>query len=319
MSIPHHPADTASRISAASDSDETSAYHTPTGEAVEPALPGERYRVLGVIARGGMGIVWRAHDLSLDRPLAIKALLPIQTPQPDDEWRFLEEAAITGQLQHPGIPPVHEVGRLSDGRPFFSMKLIQGRTLGELLQERLTPQADLPRFLKIFEQIAQTLAYAHAQGIIHRDLKPLNIMVGAFGEVQVMDWGLAKRRQRDQQAAAAPRAAGLEDTDRLCAAPRHVADAATRRPDNEDSHTQAGQVLGTFAYMAPEQARAEVDALDERCDVFGLGAILCVILTGRPPYQGRDRGEVLERARSADLAQAHSHLDCCGADSVWWT
>src|SRR5262249_40632863 len=107
--------------------------------------------------------------------------------------RFLEEARITGQLQHPGIPPVHEIGRLEDGRPFFSMKLIEGRTLSDLLRERATPQTDLPRFLKIFERIAQALASAPSRGITHGDLRPLNVMVGALGGVQVMAWGLAHR------------------------------------------------------------------------------------------------------------------------------
>ena len=105
----------------------------------------------------------------------------------------MEEARITGQLQHPGIPPVHEVGRLENGHPFFSMKLIEGHTLADLLSQRADVQSDLPKFLKIFEQVAQTVAYAHSTGIIHRDLKPANVMVGAFGEVQVMDWSLAKR------------------------------------------------------------------------------------------------------------------------------
>src|SRR2546430_5934251 len=154
-------------------------------------LPGGRYHVLGEIAHGGMGVVLRVIDLDVQRPLAVKVLLRQYERTAAD--RFLEEARITGQLQHPGVPPVHEIGRLEDGRPFFSMKLIEGRTLSELLRDRPTPQTDLPRFLKIFQQIAQTLAYAHSRGIIHRDLKPLNVMVGAFGEVQVMDWGLAHR------------------------------------------------------------------------------------------------------------------------------
>jgi hypothetical protein len=147
------------------------------------------YRIEEEIARGGMGRVVRIRDDDFDRPLAMKVLLERNS---DLEDRFLREARLTGVLQHPGIPPVHALGRLDDGRPYFIMKLIQGRSLQTLLRDRSSPSADLPRFITIFEQICQTVGYAHDRGVIHRDLKPANIMVGAFGEVQVMDWGLAK-------------------------------------------------------------------------------------------------------------------------------
>jgi serine/threonine-protein kinase len=278
-------------------------------DAESARLPGDRYRVIGEIARGGMGVVLWAHDTAFDRPLAIKLLLD-HGDRAEAERRFLAEARITGQLQHPGIPPAHEVGRLPDGRPFFSMKLIKGRTLADLLAERPTPQTDLQRFITIFEHIAQTLAYAHSQAIIHRDLKPLNIMVGAFGEVQVMDWGLAKRLPREDAPDSTSGSARAEVSDLASDAEQTVhADA-----DTEDSRTQAGQVLGTFAYMAPEQARGEVQALDERCDVFGLGAILCRILTGEPPYRGAGTDALRQQARAADLDDAWARLDDCGAD-----
>src|SRR5262249_22447655 len=158
------------------------------------------------IARGGMGVVLRARDEDLNRSLAVKVLRADFHGVRELERRFREEAQITGQLQHPGIPPVHEIGTLPDGRPFLAMKLIEGRTLEELLKERSgvaaslqladfprqvanLPPPDLSRFVAIFEQVCQTLAYAHSRGVIHRDLKPSNVMVGAFGEVQVMDWG----------------------------------------------------------------------------------------------------------------------------------
>src|SRR5262249_49638115 len=152
--------------------------------------------------------------------------------------RFLDETRLTGRLQHPGIPPVHEQGTLDDGRPYFTMKLIRGRTLDTLLKERASPLDDLPRFVTIFGQVCQTVAYAHSQGVIHPDLKPHNIMVGAFGEVQVMDWGLAKVLASD-----------------------NVADADTVPGEDDVSHTQAGQALGTPAYMPPEQARGEQETL----------------------------------------------------------
>jgi serine/threonine-protein kinase len=179
------------------------------------------------------------------------------------------------------------------------MKLIQGRTLAQLLKERQDPGEDLPRFLAIFEQVCQTLAYAHSKGVIHRDLKPSNVMVGAFGEVQVMDWGLAK---------VLPPSGGAE-------APAGDAGAiATTRAAEPGGWSQAGAVLGTYAYMAPEQALGQAAQLDRRCDVFGLGAILCEVLTGRPPYAAAGREAHLQAAE-AELADAWSRLDGCGADA----
>jgi serine/threonine protein kinase len=150
------------------------------------------FDLLEEIGRGGMGVVLRGRDRALERELAVKVLLERFRDRPDLVRRFVEEARITGRLQHPFIVPVHELGALPDGRPYFAMKLIQGRTLADLLAERPAPDHDRPRFLKVFEQVCQTIAYAHSHGVIHRDLKPSNVMVGEFGEVQVMDWGLAK-------------------------------------------------------------------------------------------------------------------------------
>src|SRR5262249_38792815 len=141
--------------------------------------------------RGGMGAVLRGRDVDLGRDLAVKVLLEKHADRPEVARRFLGEAQVGAQLQHPGVVPVYDVGRFGD-RPFFTMKLVKGQTLAQLLAERADPTQDRPRFLAISLQVAQTLAYAHAKGVIHRDLKPANIMVGAFGEVQVMDWGLAK-------------------------------------------------------------------------------------------------------------------------------
>jgi WD40 repeat protein/tetratricopeptide (TPR) repeat protein len=260
-----------------------------------------RYHLEGQIGHGGMGDVCRAHDPDFRRPLAVKILKKQYKDSRDLTARFLEEAQITGQLQHPGVPPVHEIGRLPDGRPFLAMKLIEGRTLADLLDERPSPSDGLPRFLAIFEQICQTLAYAHSRGVIHRDLKPANIMVGAFGEVQVMDWGLAKVRSLASRADES-----LE---------KSSADALqTPSVETVVEPTQQGAVLGTLAYIPPEQARGEVELVDERSDVFGLGAILCVILTGQPPYCGASRQELHQRAVSTDLADAFARLTACGAD-----
>ncbi len=248
--------------------------------------------LLGEVGRGGMGVIFRARDLSLGRDLAVKVLRPEHRNDMEVRRRFVEEAQIGGQLQHPGVVPVHEFGSLPDGRPFFTMKLIQGQTLAELLQQRADPADCRPRFLKIFEQVCETVAYAHSRAVIHRDLKPANIMVGAFGEVQVMDWGLAKVIARDNDTVQDNKSSDTIRTVRV----------------NGDGASQAGAVMGTLAYMSPEQARGEVNRLDERCDVFGLAAILCEILTGMPPFT--------TRASEIDqLANAHTRLACSNADA----
>ena len=154
--------------------------------------PGTRYRIDGEIARGGMGSVLKGRDPDLGRDVALKVLREDFRDNVDMVRRFVEEAQIGGQLQHPGIVPIYEMGTFGDRRPFFAMKLVKGDTLAGFLDGRERPGRRLPRFLGIFESIAQTVAYAHARGVIHRDLKPSNVMVGTFGEVQVMDWGLAK-------------------------------------------------------------------------------------------------------------------------------
>ena len=176
------------------------------------------------------------------------------------------------------------MGAFADRRPYFSMKLVKGRTLASLLDARwhgglrgpapetVPPTDDLPRFVSIFQQVCRTMAYAHSRGVIHRDLKPSNIMVGGFGEVQVMDWGLAKVLPRG----------GVADESRGIERHEQVSVIRTLRSGSDADASQAGSVMGTPAYMPPEQAGGDIEALDERADVFGLGAILCEILTGAP-------------------------------------
>jgi tetratricopeptide (TPR) repeat protein/tRNA A-37 threonylcarbamoyl transferase component Bud32 len=283
---------------------------SPAPEAVPSSLtPGEalpaqigRYHIEGEIAHGGVGIVLRAHDSAFQRSLAVKVLLAKHRDKPDVAQRFLEEAQVMGQLQHPGIPPVYDLGELPDGRPYFALKLIKGQTLATLLKERQHPADDLPHLLTIFGQVCQTIAYAHSRGILHRDLKPSNVMVGAFGEVQVMDWGLAKVLGSQRKSATAIQ-------------PEEMSTIATVRTAVDDLLTQEGAVMGTLAYMAPEQARGQVDQLDERCDVFGLGAMLCALLTGKPPYVAPTKAEVYRQAKEAALTDAYGRLDACGADA----
>jgi tetratricopeptide (TPR) repeat protein len=288
----------------------------PASEAPDPvvrphsdALPAEapaRLQLHGEIARGGMGAVLKGRDTDLGRDLAVKVLLETHAGKTELVQRFVEEAQIAGQLQHPGITPVYELGQFADQRPYFTMKLVKGQTLAALLAARPNLAADRPKFVGIFAQICQTLAYAHARGVIHRDLKPANIMAGAFGEVQVMDWGLAKvlpGSGTDEPKAQTPPTVSLIRTQR------------SRDADTPEAgaQTQAGSVLGTPAYMAPEQARGEGDLVDTRADVFGLGAILCEILTGQPPFTGK-KAEALRKAQTAQLDDAGRRLDGCGAE-----
>ena len=250
-----------------------------------------------------MGAVHRGRDVDLGRDLALKVLLERHRDRPDLVGRFVEEAQICGQLQHPGDgaglraghagrqPAVlrHEAGQRADARrpPCRSA----------------SPATDLPRFLSIFEAICQTMAYAHSRGVIHRDLKPANVMVGSFGEVQVMDWGLAKVLPKDGR-----RRPSLEP-------PVNETVVATSRSSGDSDLSQAGSVLGTPAYMAPEQARGETEAVDRRADVFALGSILCEILTGKPAFVGdsmRSRFSDLRAGRTRPRpGRGWSH---CGAD-----
>ncbi len=243
-----------------------------------PEIPG--YRVLGEIARGGMGRVLAARDLTLDRDVALKLLLPRANPV-----RFVRESKITARLPHPFIPPVYALGTLEDGSPFLAMKLVAGRTLAAELKS-----ADRVVLLEAFTQVCQAVGFAHSRGIIHRDLKPANVMVGAFGEVQVMDWGLAK---------------DLHGTEEPASTQQMVGDATSgetvdHRPAMESTkdQTAAGSVLGTPLYMAPEVAQGQPATIAS--DLYGLGAILHTLLLGRPPYTGRLAVEVFEQIATAE-------------------
>ena len=275
-----------------------------SAEMLDPSDRIARLQLLGEVARGGMGVIIKGRHSDLGRDLAVKVLLEQHRQKPDLIRRFVEEAQISGQLQHPGVVPVYELGTLADHRPYFAMKLVKGRTLAVLLEERSGPAEDWPRLLGIFEQVCLTMAYAHVWGVIHWDLKPSNIMVGSFGEVQVMDWGLAKVMSQGGNA-------DDEEAGRI----RHETVIQTGRTGTDAGLSQAGSVMGTPAYMPPEQASGDLDRLDERADVFGLGSILCEVLTGRPAFTGRTAGEIHREAARGVLADAFGRLDARGVDA----
>lgn len=268
--------------------------------------PRGRYQIVGEVGRGGVGVVYKGRDQDLGRDVAMKFLKDEFAARPDVLARFVEEAQIGGQLQHPGIVPVYELGMEPGDQPYFAMKLVKGETLAAQLSGRTDPTQERRRLLGIFEQICQTMAYAHSRHVVHRDLKPANVMIGAFGEVQVVDWGFAKVLAKG----------GLSDEGASMEKIESQSVISTvRTSDGSGSQSIAGSVFGTPAYMPPEQARGDLDNLDARSDVFGIGAILCEILTGEPPYRHRD-GNLLQQAAAAALEGAVERLGRCGADDA---
>jgi serine/threonine-protein kinase len=285
--------------------------HSPVvdpGTAAVKLVPQGRgnYQLLGEIARGGMGVILKGHDTDLGRDVAVKVLDSELAKRPEVVQRFIEEAQIGGQLQHPGIVPVYELGLMADERPYFTMKLIKGRTLAALFQQRKNTSDNRGRLLAIFESVCQTMAYAHSKGVLHRDLKPANVMVGAFGEVQVVDWGLAKVLRRG----------GVADEKRAKETVHTVIETVRSGPGSSGSDSMVGSVMGTPAYMAPEQAQGEIEKLDERADVFSLGAILCELLTGKPPYEEVEGQHLVTLAARAELDPARARIEACEADAA---
>jgi serine/threonine-protein kinase len=245
-----------------------------------------RYTLRGEQGRGGIGRVLIAFDEHIGREIAVKELLPDKGPDgtpPSDSpvrktgavaARFLREARITGQLEHPGIVPVYELGKRPDGSLYYTMKLVRGKTLAEKIGESRSLH-DRLQLLHHFLDLCQAMAYAHSRGVIHRDLKPANVMVGEFGETVVLDWGLAKvEGQKDVRADALERDL------------KQIKEAGA-------GETVAGKPIGTPAYMSPEQADGRIEEIDERSDVWSLGAVLYEILTGWPPYEGVNAYEVM--------------------------
>jgi serine/threonine-protein kinase len=248
----------------------------------------DRYTLSRLHATGGIGRVWLARDASLGRDVALKELRPERADNPAVWGRFLREAQVTGQLEHPGIVPIYEVGRRpADQAPFYTMRFVRGRTLAEAAaayhRRRQAGEAgplELRELLTAVVGVCHAVAYAHSRGVLHRDLKPQNVVLGDFGEVIVLDWGLAKVL-----------ASGTREGAEF---PGDGPAVAVTGEGSQDE-TIAGQVLGTPAYMAPEQAEGRLDRLDARTDVYGLGAVLYEVLTGRGPFAGEDTQAVLRR------------------------
>ena len=243
-----------------------------------PDLSGTRYRLVDKLGQGGMGGVYRVEDTLLERNVALKAINLANSREWED--RLLREARVIAQLEHPGIVPVHDVGTLPDGRVYYTMKLVQGHRL----DDEAAALGNLADRLRVFQKICDAVSFAHAHGVLHRDLKPANIMIGPFGEVLVMDWGLSKLLgQAESKLSSGPLSSG----------------------------TGHGSVLGTPGYMAPEQARGEISKIDCRSDIYSLGAVLDFLIPRPAP---KVLQSIVAKAKAEDASARYASAGDLAAD-----
>jgi serine/threonine protein kinase len=284
---------TITRMTTPTNLEETRA---PQCEAVLRFLPAElrgdgRYKVIRLIAMGGMGAVLEVDDAALRRKVAMKVLLEVDSP--DQIARFIEEAQITAQLGHPNIIPVYDINVNERENPFFTMRLLDGVSFGSVLEkmrkgdERTIEKFPLHELLRVLGKVCDALSFAHACGVVHRDLKPDNVMIGSYGEVLVIDWGLAKTLGANANTGAATRQAMV---------------TSARRDAGFEFSTADHGIVGTPHFMAPEQALGEVKTIDARTDVYATGALLYQVLTLRRPVEGDDSLVVLENVASGQVA-----------------
>ncbi|WP_152052889.1 serine/threonine-protein kinase [Tautonia marina] len=276
--------------SESSDPEATASHVSGGGFAIgSSTAEGLRFRVLRPHARGGLGAVFVAVDGELNREVALKQILDHHADDPASRQRFLIEAEITGGLEHPGIVPVYGLGVFEDGRPYYAMRFIRGDSLKDAITRfhddrslRTDPSRrslELRKLLRRFTDICNAIEYAHARGVLHRDIKPGNVIVGKHGETLVVDWGLAKAQGRTE---------GIESFEERPLIPSSASGSAETLP---------GSAVGTPAFMSPEQARGDLEALGPASDVYSLGATLYALLTARAPIEGGDLAEVLQRVR----------------------
>lgn len=244
--------------------------------------PNTRYMFLGTVAKGGKSLIKSCKDMHLNRVVAYKTLRPEFLDDEVETTRLLREARICAMLQHPNTVPIYEIGRDNRGHYYFTMKLVHGYTLREILDYR--ERYDLTQLVEVIEQIAHALAYAHTHGVAHRDIKPENILVGPYGEVLLLDWGLAKVWKKDGTAS---------DDDNQ---------AGASLADSDKSMTGHGKLQGTLCYMSPEQIRRDPD-ISYSTDIYSLGSVLYEVLTGKPPFDSDKTYEILDMVENQPAAK----------------
>jgi serine/threonine protein kinase len=270
-------------------------------DQVREQLDGKKYKVITTINRGGMGVILQTRDLRIRRTVAMKVMRTSSQFSRENVLRFIDEAQLTGQLEHPNIVPIYELGTDEQGEIYYTMKFVNGTTLDDVLRgirharQKTIDKYPLGALMTIFQKVCDAVAYAHAKGVVHRDLKPENIMIGSFGEVLVMDWGLAKNITGGR------REPPPEPT------PEAAMQAHAPFDDLRGFETMHGLIVGTPPYISPEQARGELDHIDGRSDIYVLGGILYAILTLRPPVEGETVHEVVEKILTSDISPPSSH------------